>query len=41
MNDYVVLEMDDDRPYHYDHEVIKRYPSEQLKKKNGKCKWKD
>ena len=41
MNDYVVLEMDDDRPYRYDHEVVKRYPPGQLKKKNGKHKWKD
>ena len=41
MNDYVVLDMDDDRPYHYDHEVIKRYPPGQLKKKNKKHKWKD
>ena len=41
MNDYIVLEMDEDRPYHYDHEVVKRYPPGQLKKKNKKHKWKD
>jgi hypothetical protein len=41
MNDYVILEMDDDRPYHYHKEVIKRYPPGQLKKKNSKHNWKD
>ena len=41
MNDYVVLEMDNDRPYHYDHEVVKRYPPGRIKKKNDKHKWKD
>ena len=41
MNNYVVLEMDSDKPYDYDHEVIKNYPPGQLKKKNGKHEWKD
>lgn len=38
-NDYVVLEMDDDRPYRHDREVVKRYPPGQLKKKKNKHKW--
>ncbi|MBN2061303.1 MAG: hypothetical protein JW882_12895 [Deltaproteobacteria bacterium] len=41
VNDYVVLEMDDDRPYRYHQEVVKRYPPGQLKKKNDRRKWKD
>jgi hypothetical protein len=42
LNDYVTLEMDSDKPYEYDHEVVKRYPPGQLKKKKkGKGKWKD
>ncbi|MFC1533201.1 hypothetical protein ACFL7M_07550 [Thermodesulfobacteriota bacterium] len=43
IKDYVTLEMDTDKPYKYDHEVIKRYPPGQLKKKNKKKvkdKWK-
>ncbi|MFC1868192.1 hypothetical protein ACFL0H_08680 [Thermodesulfobacteriota bacterium] len=41
MNDYVVLEMETGRPYDYDHEVRKKYPPGQLKKKKGKKhKWK-
>ena len=40
MNEYVVLEMDDDRPYHYHHEVVKKYPPGQLKKRDSKHKWK-
>jgi hypothetical protein len=41
-NNYVTLEMDSDRPYEWDHEVIKRYPPGQLKKikkKKRKRKW--
>ena len=42
VNDYVTLEMDSDRPYEYDHEVVKRYPPGRLKKKKkGKGKGKD
>jgi len=42
VDDYVTLEMDSDKPYEYDHEIIKRYPPGQLKKKKkGKGKWKD
>ena len=42
VDDYVTLEMDSDKPYKYDHEVIKRYPPGQMKKKKkGKGKWKD
>jgi len=41
VHDYVTLEMDSDKPYDYDHEVVKRYPPGQLKKKKkGKSKWK-
>ena len=39
MNTYVILDMDTDQPYEYDHEVVKRYPPGQLKKKRGKHKW--
>ena len=42
VDDYVTLEMDSDRPYDYDDEVIKRYPPGQMKKKKkGKGNWKD
>ena len=43
VNDYVTLEMDSDKPYEYDLEVVKKYPPGQLKKKHkkkGKGKWK-
>jgi hypothetical protein len=43
VGDYVTLEMDSERPYHYHDEVVKRYPPGQLKKKHkkkGKGKWK-
>jgi len=44
VHDYVTLEMDSDKPYEHDHEVVKRYPPGQLKKKKkkkkGKGKWK-
>lgn len=40
-SNYLILEMDSDKPYEYDHEVVKRYPPGQLKKKNkGKKGWK-
>jgi len=42
-NDFVTLEMNTDKPYKYDREVVKRYPPGQLKKmdkKTGKDKWK-
>lgn len=39
VNDFITLEMNTDRPYEYDHEVVKRYPPGQLKKK-GKTKGK-
>jgi hypothetical protein len=38
VNDYVTLEMDSDKPYEYDHEVVKRYPPGKLKKKHKKKK---
>ena len=38
VHEYVLLEMDSDKPYEYDHEVIKRYPPGQLKKKKPKKK---
>ena len=41
VNNFVSLEMDTDRPYEYDDEVVKRYPPGQLKKedkKKGKSK---
>jgi hypothetical protein len=38
VNDYVTLEMNTDRPYEYNDEVVKRYPPGQLKKKNKKKK---
>ena len=41
---HVTLEMDSDKPYEYDREVVKRYPPGQLKKKHkkkGKGKWKE
>lgn len=43
VNDYVTLEMDTDKPYEYNHDVVKRYPPGQLKKKHkkkGNDKWK-
>jgi len=43
VNDHVTLEMDTDKPYEYNHDVVKRYPPGQLKKKHkkkGKDKWK-
>jgi len=42
VDEYVILEMDSDRPHEYDHEVVKRYPPGHLKKKKkkGKGKWK-
>ena len=43
VNDYVTIEMDNDKPYKHHHEVVKRYPPGQLKKKykkKGKSKWK-
>ena len=36
VNDYVTLEMDTDKPYEYNHDVVKRYPPGQLKKKHKK-----
>jgi hypothetical protein len=42
IGDYVTLEMGTDKPYEWDHEVVKKYPPGQLKKKNkkkGKRKW--
>jgi len=39
VNDYVTLEMDDDRPYRYHSEVVKRYPPGKHKQKSkGKGK---
>lgn len=41
-NDYVTLEMGTGRPYEYHHEVVKKYPPGQQKKKwkaKGKGKW--
>ena len=35
-DNYITLEMDTDKPYEWDHEVTKKYPPGQLKKK----KWK-
>jgi hypothetical protein len=43
VNDYVTLEMESNKPYEYDRQVVKRYPPGQLKKKHkkkGKGKWK-
>jgi hypothetical protein len=45
VNNFVSLEMNTNRPYEYHHEVVKRYPPGQLKKKGmtkgkGKGKWK-
>jgi hypothetical protein len=44
VGDYVTLEMDTDRPYHYDSDVVKRYPPGQMKKmgrgKGKGPKWK-
>lgn len=41
VNEYVELEMDTDKPYHYHSEVVKRYPPGQAKKMGmGKGKWK-
>ena len=34
INDFVTLEMNTERPYEYDYEVVKRYPPGQLKKRN-------
>lgn len=42
VNDYITLDMETDKPYEWDHEVTKKYPPGQLKKKNkrkGKSKW--
>ena len=39
VGDYVTLEMDTDRPYEYDNDVVRRYPPGQLKKQE-KHKWK-
>ena len=33
-NDFITLEMNTDRPYEYDQEVVTRYPPGQLKKKD-------
>lgn len=41
-DDYVTLEMDSDKPYEWEHDVMKKYPPGQLKKKKknkGKSKW--
>ncbi len=40
VDNFVTLEMDTDRPYEYDDEVVKRYPAGQQKNK-GKKKGKD
>ena len=43
VNDYVTLEMDTNKPYEWDHEIAKRYPPGQMKKKEKKKhknKWK-
>ncbi len=42
VNSYSVLDMDNDRPYVYHDEVVKRYPPGQLKKldKDKNKKWK-
>jgi hypothetical protein len=34
VNDFVTLDMDTDKPYKYDNEVVKRYPPGQAKKKD-------
>jgi hypothetical protein len=42
VNDYVNLDMDTDKPYKYDSDVVKKYPPGQEKKKSkgkGKNKW--
>ncbi|MBW1802592.1 MAG: hypothetical protein JRJ85_17895 [Deltaproteobacteria bacterium] len=40
-DDYVTLAMNTGKPYEWDHEVIKKYPPGQMKKKNKhKNKWK-
>jgi len=40
-NDYVTLAMNTSKPYEWDHEVMKRYPPGQMKKKHKKKnKWK-
>lgn len=36
VNNFVTLEMDTDRPYEYDDEVVKKYPPGQLKKNDKK-----
>ena len=41
VNDYITLEMDDDKPYKYHSEVKKKYPPGQKKKKYKKKKKKD
>jgi hypothetical protein len=42
VNNFVTLEMDSDRPYEYDNEVVKRYPPGQAKKADqGNDKKKD
>ena len=42
VNDYVNLDMDTDKPYKYDSDVVKKYPPGQEKKKSkgkGENKW--
>lgn len=42
VDDHITLEMDTDKPYEWDHEVMKKYPPGQLKKKHKKkeqSKW--
>ena len=36
VNDFVTLEMNTNRPYEYDNEVVKRYPPGKIKKKDKK-----
>jgi hypothetical protein len=38
VGDYVTLEMDTDKPYEWDQDVIKKYPPGQMKKKHKKKK---
>ena len=40
VGNYVTVEMDSDKPYEYAHEVEKKYPPGQLKKKDKKKGWK-
>lgn len=39
VGDYVTLEMVTDKPYEWDHEVMKKYPPGKMKKKHKKNKW--